>query len=122
MSFPPLSLSISQILTRRASLEKENEKEKKRKKCSSNEGLQIALPDVITAAIEGIGKGKKREMTEAGEEEGLVNVRWLRVNTLKWSVEDCVEWFESERWELVDDIDMLLEMRYVSTPPCAYMY
>ena len=75
------------------------------------------MPDVITAAIEGIGKGKKREMAEAGDEEGLVNVRWLRVNTLKWSVEDCVEWFESERWELVDDIEMLLEMRYVASLP-----
>lgn len=89
-------------------MEKETEKERKRKKVSSNEGLQIPLPDVVASAIEGIGKGKKREMGERGEEEGGGNVRWLRVNTIKWSVEDAVEWFEAERWELVDDIEALL--------------
>lgn len=94
-------------------MEKENDKEKKRKKVSSNEGLQIPLPEVVAAAIEGIGKGKKRENAEAGEEEGVGNVRWLRVNTLKWSVEDAVEWFENERWEMVDDIESLLELSCV---------
>lgn len=89
-------------------MEKENDKEKKRKKVSSDEGLQIPLPDVVSAAIAGIGKGKKREMLEGGEEEGVGSVRWLRVNTIKWSVEDCVEWFENERWELVEDIETML--------------
>lgn len=89
-------------------MEKETEKERKRKKVSSNEGLQIPLPDVVASAIEGIGKGKKREMAERGEEDGGGNVRWLRVNTLKWTVEAAVEWFENERWELVDDIEALL--------------
>ncbi|KAK4701027.1 25S rRNA (cytosine2278-C5)-methyltransferase, partial [Phenoliferia sp. Uapishka_3] len=89
-------------------MDKETEKERKRKKVSSNEGLQIPLPDVVASAIEGIGKGKKREMNERGEEDGLGNVRWLRVNTLKWTVEEAVEWFENERWELLDDIEALL--------------
>jgi putative methyltransferase len=43
-------------------------------------------------------------------------VRWLRVNTLKWSVEDAVEWFESERWEMMDDVEQMIEVAYVALP------
>lgn len=94
----------------KAGLLKETEKERKRKRVGTNEGLQIPLPEGVASAIEGIGKGKKKEMGERGEEEGGTGaVRWLRVNTLKWSVEDAVEWFETERWELVDDLESLEE-------------
>lgn len=96
-----------------SSLDKENDKEKNRKKVSSYEGLQIPLPEVVSASIANIGKGKKREMQEGNEDEGVGNVRWLRVNTLKWTVEACVEWFENERWELVEDIETMLEVSYV---------
>lgn len=67
------------------------------------------MPEAISSALAEIGKGKKKEM-DAGEEEGVGNVRWLRVNTIKWSVEDAVEWFENERWELVEDVETLLEV------------
>ena len=92
-------------------LDKENDKCKKKKKVSSNEGLQIALPEQVASSIEGIGKGKKREAQEAGEDGGVGEVRWLRVNTLKWSVEEAVEWLETERWELADDVEGMLEIR-----------
>lgn len=41
-------------------------------------------------------------------------MRWLRVNTLKWSVEDAVEWFENERWELYEDVEAMIDMSHVS--------
>ncbi|KAM0746281.1 S-adenosyl-L-methionine-dependent methyltransferase [Meredithblackwellia eburnea MCA 4105] len=97
-------------------MDKETERERKRKKVSSNEGLQISLPEQVASSVEGIGKGKKREMEEVEDEEnrgGGGNVRWLRVNTLKWTVEAAVEWFENERWEMVDDLDALLDAEKV---------
>ncbi|ORY44659.1 S-adenosyl-L-methionine-dependent methyltransferase [Leucosporidium creatinivorum] len=91
-------------------LDKENEKEKKRRKVSSNEGLQIPLPENVASAIEGIGKGKKKAHdAEAGEADGVGEVRWLRVNTLKWTVEAAVEWFEEQRWELYENVESMIE-------------
>ncbi|SCV74776.1 BQ2448_7805 [Microbotryum intermedium] len=100
-----------QVERYKVSMEKETEKEKKRKRCSSNEGLQIALPENVAASIEGIGKGKKRAKdAETGEDAGaLGSVRWLRVNTLKWTVEEAVEWFDDQRWEMVDDVGTMIE-------------
>lgn len=75
----------------------------------TNEGLKIALPDRVASSIENIGKGKKKDAdAELGEEGGIGEVRWLRVNTLKWSVEDAVEWFEQQRWEMFEDVDEML--------------
>ena len=93
-------------------LTKENDKEKRRRKVSSNEGLQIALPDLVASSIEGIGKGKKKE-AEKGEDAGVGEIRWLRVNTIKWSTEEAVEWFETERWELADNLEDMLEISCV---------
>lgn len=97
-------------------LEAEKEKEKKKKRVLNDEGLQIALPEYVSSSIAGIGSAQKRATAEGGgEEEGVGNVRWLRVNTIKWSVEECVEWFENERWELVEDVETLLEVSFVSS-------
>ncbi|SGY81870.1 BQ5605_C009g05531 [Microbotryum silenes-dioicae] len=100
-----------QVERYKVSMEKETEKERKRKRCSSNEGLQIALPENVAASIEGIGKGKKRAKdAETGEDAGaLGSVRWLRVNTLKWTVEEAVEWFDDQRWEMVNDVETMIE-------------
>ncbi|KAM0789834.1 hypothetical protein ACM66B_006681 [Microbotryomycetes sp. NB124-2] len=90
-------------------LDKETEKEKRRKKVLNNEGLKIALPERVASSIENIGKGKQKEAdAELGEDGGIGEVRWLRVNTLKWSVEDAIEWFEEQRWELFEDVDLML--------------
>ncbi|GAA6006644.1 hypothetical protein JCM11491_003129 [Sporobolomyces phaffii] len=95
-------------------LEKENEKEKRRKRVATNEGLQIPLPDKIASSLEGIGKGKKKEhdLERFASEEGGMNtageVRWLRVNTLKWTVERAVEWLEKGGWEMFEEVDEML--------------
>lgn len=75
------------------------------------------MPEYISSALAGIGKGKKRETENGGEEEGVGNVRWLRVNTLKWSVEEAVEWFEDQRWELVEDVETLLAVSCALSRP-----
>ncbi|KAK4051534.1 hypothetical protein OIV83_002674 [Microbotryomycetes sp. JL201] len=91
-------------------LEKETEREKRRRKVLNSEGLKIALPERVASSIENIGKGKQKEAdAELGEDGGIGEVRWLRVNTLKWTVEDAVEWFEEQRWELFEDVDLMLE-------------
>ncbi|KAK4056352.1 hypothetical protein OIO90_002495 [Microbotryomycetes sp. JL221] len=90
-------------------LDKETEREKRRRKVLTNEGLKIALPERVASSIENIGKGKMKEAdAELGEEGGIGEVRWLRVNTLKWSVEDAVEWFEQQRWDMYDDVDLMV--------------
>ncbi|GAA5876202.1 hypothetical protein JCM3774_002324 [Rhodotorula dairenensis] len=97
-------------------LEKENEREKRRRKVATNEGLQIALPEKVASSLEGIGKGKKREHdADRFAEEGAAGldfmpgeIRWLRVNTLKWSVEAAVEWFEKTGWEMFEDVEEML--------------
>jgi putative methyltransferase len=35
-------------------------------------------------------------------------IRWLRVNTLRWSVEAAVEWFEKTGWEMFEDVQEML--------------
>ena len=91
------------------SLQKENDRERRRKKVSSNEGLQIPLPEKVASAVEGIGKLKKKDAdAELGEDGGVGAVRWLRVNALKWTTEEAVEWFEEQRWELFEDLDSMI--------------
>ncbi|GAA6048783.1 hypothetical protein JCM3770_003964 [Rhodotorula araucariae] len=95
-------------------LEKENEREKRRRKVGTNEGLQIPLPDKVASSLEGIGKGKKRahdadRFAEEGGSEGVLGeIRWMRVNTLRWSVEAAVEWFEKGGWEMFEEIEEML--------------
>ncbi|GAA5830541.1 hypothetical protein JCM3766R1_002756 [Sporobolomyces carnicolor] len=95
-------------------LDKENEKEKRRKRVATNEGLQIPLPDKIASSLEGIGKGKKKEhdLERFASEEGGMNtageVRWLRVNTLKWTVESAVEWLDKGGWAMFEEVDEML--------------
>ncbi|GAA5954128.1 hypothetical protein JCM8115_003318 [Rhodotorula mucilaginosa] len=97
-------------------LEKENDREKRRRKVATNEGLQIALPEKVASSLEGIGKGKKREHeADRFAEEGASGleympgeIRWLRVNTLRWSVEAAVEWFEKTGWEMFEDVQEML--------------
>ena len=95
-------------------MEKENEREKRRKRVATNEGLQIALPEKIASSLEGIGKGKKKEhdLERFAGDEGGANaageVRWLRVNTLKWTVESAVEWLDKGGWTMFEEIDEML--------------
>ncbi|BGP43856.1 hypothetical protein JCM10450v2_008055 [Rhodotorula kratochvilovae] len=95
-------------------LDKENEREKRRRKVGTNEGLQIPLPDKVASSLEGIGKGKKRahdadRFAEEGGAEGVLGeIRWMRVNTLRWSVEAAVEWFEKGGWEMFEEIEEML--------------
>ncbi|GAA5902207.1 rRNA (cytosine-C5-)-methyltransferase RCM1 [Sporobolomyces salmoneus] len=95
-------------------LDKENEKEKRKKRVATNEGLQIPLPEKIASSLEGIGKGKKKEhdLERFASEEGGINtageVRWLRVNTLKWTVETAVEWLEKGGWGMFEEVDEML--------------
>ncbi|GAA6059682.1 hypothetical protein JCM10212_000069 [Sporobolomyces blumeae] len=95
-------------------LDKENEREKRRKRVATNEGLQIPLPDKIASSLEGIGKGKKKEHDLerfAGDEGGsntAGEVRWLRVNTLKWTVETAVEWLDKGGWQMFEEVDEML--------------
>ncbi|BGP28005.1 nucleus protein [Rhodotorula toruloides] len=96
-------------------LDKENEREKRRRKVATNEGLQIALPEKIASSLSSIGKGKKREhdadrfAEEAGAGlEAVGEIRWMRVNTLRWSVEQAVEWFEKGGWEMFEDVEEML--------------
>ncbi|GAA5927413.1 hypothetical protein JCM3775_002539 [Rhodotorula graminis] len=95
-------------------LEKENEREKRRRKVGTNEGLQIPLPDKVASSLEGIGKGKKRahdvdRFAEEGGSEGIIGeIRWMRVNTLRWSVEAAVEWFEKGGWEMFEEVEEML--------------
>ncbi|GAA5998974.1 hypothetical protein JCM5350_004632 [Sporobolomyces pararoseus] len=95
-------------------LEKENEKEKRKKRVATNEGLQIALPEKIASSLEGIGKGKKKEhdLERFASEEGGINtageIRWLRVNTLIWTVESAVEWLEKGGWTMFEEVDEML--------------
>ena len=95
-------------------MDKENEKEKRRKRVATNEGLQIPLPDKIASSLEGIGKAKKKEhdLERFASEEGGMNtageVRWLRVNTLKWTVESAVEWLDKGGWAMFEEVDEML--------------
>ncbi|BGP20629.1 hypothetical protein JCM10213_007165 [Rhodosporidiobolus nylandii] len=98
----------------KAALEKENEREKRRRKVATNEGLQIPLPEKVASSLEGIGKGKKRAhdaerfLGEEGGEDLTGDVRWLRVNTLRWSVEAAVEWLEKGGWTMYEDVGEML--------------
>ncbi|GAA5876439.1 hypothetical protein JCM8547_002126 [Rhodosporidiobolus lusitaniae] len=95
-------------------LEKENEREKRRRKVATNEGLQIPLPEKVASSLEGIGKGKKRAhdaerfLGEEGGEDLAGDIRWLRVNTLRWSIEAAVEWFEKGGWTMYEDVTEML--------------
>ncbi|GAA5943672.1 rRNA (cytosine-C5-)-methyltransferase RCM1 [Sporobolomyces koalae] len=95
-------------------LDKENEREKRKKRVATNEGLQVALPDKVASSLEGIGKGKKKEhdLEKFAGEEGGINtageVRWLRVNTLKWTVEAAVEWLDKGGWAMFEEVDEML--------------
>ncbi|GAA5872977.1 hypothetical protein JCM1840_007287 [Sporobolomyces johnsonii] len=94
-------------------LEKENEREKRRRRVATNEGLQIPLPEKIASSLEGIGKGKKREhdLERFAGDEGTSTageVRWMRVNTLKWTVEAAVEWLEKGGWVMFDEVEAML--------------
>ncbi|GAA6041424.1 hypothetical protein JCM8097_005244 [Rhodosporidiobolus ruineniae] len=95
-------------------LEKENEREKRRRKVATNEGLQIALPEKVASSLEGIGKGKKRAhdaerfLGEEGGEDLAGDVRWLRVNTLRWTVEAAVEWLEKGGWTMYEEVGEML--------------
>ncbi|GAA5977190.1 hypothetical protein JCM11641_003871 [Rhodosporidiobolus odoratus] len=95
-------------------LEKENEREKRRRKVATNEGLQIPLPEKVASSLEGIGKGKKRAhdaerfLGEEGGEDLTGDVRWLRVNTLRWTVEAAVEWLEKGGWTMHEEVGEML--------------
>ncbi|GAA5997571.1 rRNA (cytosine-C5-)-methyltransferase RCM1 [Rhodotorula paludigena] len=96
-------------------LEKENEREKRRRKVATNEGLQIALPEKVASSLEGIGKGKKRAHDAdrfaeegAGSDGAPGEIRWMRVNTLRWTVEAAVEWLEKCGWEMFEDVEEML--------------
>ncbi|GAA6020708.1 hypothetical protein JCM10207_001993 [Rhodosporidiobolus poonsookiae] len=96
-------------------LEKENEREKRRRKVATNEGLQIALPEKVASSLEGIGKGKKRAHDAdkfleegAGADDLAGDVRWMRVNTLRWTVEAAVEWLEKCGWTMYEDVAEML--------------
>ncbi|GAA5949620.1 hypothetical protein JCM21900_002473 [Sporobolomyces salmonicolor] len=94
-------------------LEKENEREKRRRRVATNEGLQIPLPEKIASSLEGIGKGKKREhdLERFAGDEGTSTageVRWMRVNTLKWTVEAAVEWLEKGGWVMYEEVEEML--------------
>ncbi|GAA5884032.1 hypothetical protein JCM6882_002108 [Rhodosporidiobolus microsporus] len=98
----------------REALERENEREKRRRKVATSEGLQIPLPEKIADSLSGIGKGKKRAhdaerfLAEEGGDDLHGEIRWLRVNTLRWSVEQAVEWLEKGGWTMYEEVGEML--------------
>lgn len=77
------------------------QREKIRLGVVSNEGLQTSLAKYVIQ--EGKGKGRALEgvddIDDADNNYVHSNIRWLRVNEIKWNLQDAVAWLSRNGWK-----------------------
>lgn len=87
------------------SLRAEKARELVRRGLSKDEDLQIALPAHLAP--------DKARAVDDGDELSAVRVRWLRINTLAWTVETALGWLRASGYTQVSSLDQLDSSRLV---------
>ncbi|GAA99285.1 hypothetical protein E5Q_05980 [Mixia osmundae IAM 14324] len=92
----PKSHRIAQIMQGHAAqLRAEKERLKIRTGAGSDAALQVSQPSVAH------GKGKSREIDDE-RDPVLGKTRWMRINLLRWTVAEALDWLAQNGWQLVE--------------------